>query len=204
MAASYIYELGDKLSHGVANTDGNRVKILAPVYYTDGSNHPSIATALAGKAASTHPHDITRTADTANGDKLQIGTGTAVNVTNSAHAASADKAAKITTSAKIGDTNKPVYVAADGTVTAISYTIATSVPSGAVFTDTKQRIVSSTSKAYLTGVTTSPTSSNQDLTGVANTAVYMTDGTMASTKVKVGEACTLQYNSTTQSLDFVF
>ena len=45
-------------------------------------------------------------------------------------------ASKINTSAKIGDTNKPVYVAADGTVTAISYTIGKSVPSDAKFTDT--------------------------------------------------------------------
>lgn len=36
--------------------------------------------------------NITRTADTANGDKLQIGTGTAVNITNAKHAASADSA----------------------------------------------------------------------------------------------------------------
>ena len=46
-------------------------------------------------------------------------------------------ASKINTSAKIGDTNKPVYVAANGTVTPISYTIETSVPSTAVFTDEK-------------------------------------------------------------------
>lgn len=36
--------------------------------------------------------NITRTADTANGDKLQIGTGSAVNITNAKHAASADSA----------------------------------------------------------------------------------------------------------------
>lgn len=56
MAESYISELGDKLSHGVANTDGSRVKIIAPKLYTDGNSHPSIATALAGKAASSHTH----------------------------------------------------------------------------------------------------------------------------------------------------
>ena len=49
MAESYISELGDKLSYGVANTDGSRVKIIAPELYTDGDSHPSIATALAGK-----------------------------------------------------------------------------------------------------------------------------------------------------------
>lgn len=41
--------------------------------------------------------NITRTADTTNGDKLQIGTGTAVNITNAKHAASADLATSATT-----------------------------------------------------------------------------------------------------------
>ncbi len=36
---------------------------------------------------------------------------------------------------KVGDTNKPVYIAEDGTATAISYTIGKSVPADAVFTD---------------------------------------------------------------------
>jgi hypothetical protein len=36
---------------------------------------------------------------------------------------------------KVGDTNKPVYIAADGTATPISYEINKSVPSDAVFTD---------------------------------------------------------------------
>ena len=36
--------------------------------------------------------DITKTLDTTNGDKLQIGTGAAINVTNSKHSASADSA----------------------------------------------------------------------------------------------------------------
>lgn len=46
-------------------------------------------------------------------------------------------ASKINTSEKIGDTNTPVYIAADGTVTPIGYTIDKSVPSSAEFTDTK-------------------------------------------------------------------
>jgi hypothetical protein len=71
-------------------------------------------------------------------------------------------------------------------------------------TDTKQRIISSTVKNYLTGVTTSPTSSNQDLTGVANTKVYATDGQLDATKFRVDEKCTLQFNTTTNALDFVF
>lgn len=52
MAESYISELGDSLSHGVANTNGDRVKIIAPKLYNDGNgNHPSIATALSEKVS---------------------------------------------------------------------------------------------------------------------------------------------------------
>jgi hypothetical protein len=80
MAESYISELGDKLSHGVENTDGSRVKIIAPKLYTDGNSHPSIATAFAGKAASSHTHGNIQNGGTlqttdvtiANGDKLVV------------------------------------------------------------------------------------------------------------------------------------
>ena len=81
MAESYISELGDSLSHGVANTNGDRVKIIAPKLYNDGNgNHPSIATALSGKAASNHTHGNIQNGGTlqtnditiANGDKLVV------------------------------------------------------------------------------------------------------------------------------------
>ena len=48
----------------------------------------------------------------------------------------ATSALKLSNTAKIGDTNKPVYFKADGTPAAIDYTIDASVPSGAKFTDT--------------------------------------------------------------------
>ena len=51
------------------------------------------------------------------------------------NATTATTASKLSNTSKIGDTNKPVYFKADGTPAAINYTIATSVPSGAVFTD---------------------------------------------------------------------
>ena len=83
-------------------------------------------------------------------------------------------ASKINTSAKIGDSNKPVYVAADGTVTAISYTIDKSVPSDAVFTDTNTKVTStatnpSTSKWYPICSTSSSTETN---TTVKNSNIY--------------------------------
>ena len=117
-------------------------------------------------------------------------------------------ATKINTSAKIGDTNKPVYIAADGTVTPISYTIATSVPSGAVFTDTKvtQNLIS-TSGSYpvilknSTTATDSPTSTvNYGASITANPGT----GQLHATTFDVNSKCTLQFNATTNALDFVF
>ena len=55
------------------------------------------------------------------------------------HAATADSAttaSKLSNTTKIGDTNQPVYFTANGVPAAISYTIAKSVPSNAIFTDT--------------------------------------------------------------------
>ena len=46
----------------------------------------------AERSYTTDSADITKTEDTVNGDKLQIGTGTSVNITNAEHAANADKA----------------------------------------------------------------------------------------------------------------
>lgn len=82
-----------------ANTDNSNYKILATasasptsgaateaVYDTDITLNPSTNTITAnvsGNAATATSANITRTADTTNGDKLQIGSGTAVNVVNS-------------------------------------------------------------------------------------------------------------------------
>ena len=107
----------------------------------------------------------------------------------------------------VGSTTQPTYIDANGVPTVIGYTIATSVPSGAVFTDIKQNItLATTTKAYITGVSTTPTSTAQALTGLADTGVYLTTtaGELNATQFKVNEHCTMQYNSTKSSLDFVF
>lgn len=48
--------------------------------------------ALADEATTALSANITRTADTTNGDQLQIGSGTAINIVNAYHAATADTA----------------------------------------------------------------------------------------------------------------
>jgi len=57
----------------------------------------------------------------------------------------------------VGGTTTPVYVAADGKVTALEYTIAKSVPANAKFTDTDTKNTAgstdTTSKIFLIGAT---------------------------------------------------
>ena len=105
---------------------------------------------------------------------------------------------------------------ADGTgglIKSSGYTIAKSVPSDAVFTDTdtKQNItLATTSKAFITGVTTTPTSTAQALTGVADTGVYLTAtaGEVSAVRHSFNSSGTekayITYNTTTNALDFVF
>ena len=82
MAESYISELGDSLSHGVANTNGDRVKIIAPKLYNDGNgNHPSIATALAGKSSTSHTHTTSIASDSSSGTVVTLAHNTQYKLT---------------------------------------------------------------------------------------------------------------------------
>lgn len=74
-------------------------------------------------------------------------------------------------------------------------------------TDTKVNVtLGTTTKAYLLGTSTTPTSSATGVTSIADTGVYLgtTAGQLNATSYKVNEKVTLQYNSTTSSLDFTF
>ena len=81
-------------------------------------------------------------------------------------------------------------VVTDGTTGKIKssgYTIAKSVPSNAVFTDTNTKVnvtLGTTTKAYLLGTSTTPTSSAQGVTSIADTGVYLgtTAGELVATK----------------------
>ena len=115
-------------------------------------------------------------------------------------------AAKLSNTAKIGDTNKPVYFTANGVPSAISYTIDKSVPSTAVFTDKYIDVTArGTTKAYLLADTTSP-ASNHSATAVAESDVYLDTaaGKLAATIFKLAEKVEIQYNTTTNAIDFNF
>lgn len=77
--------------------------------------------------------------------------------------------------------------------------------------DSKQNIsLATTSKAYLTGVTTTPTSTAQELEGVADTGVYLTTtaGELSAVRhsynISGTEKAYTIYNNSTNSLDFIF
>jgi hypothetical protein len=61
-------------------------------------------------------------------------------------------------------------------------------------------------KSYLLGDITAPSSTAAAHTAVAETNIYMDTvaGRLAATSYKVAEKVVLQYNSTTDALDFVF
>ena len=78
-------------------------------------------------------------------------------------------------------------------------------------TDTKQNIVlATTTKAYLTGVTTAPTSTTAAMTGVGDTGVYLTStaGELSAVRhsfnINGAEQAYMSYNTTTNAIDFVF
>lgn len=74
-----------------------------------------------------------------------------------------DTAVTHTASTKVGDTNKPVYIAADGKATAISYTIGKSVPADAKFTDTTYSVFTgaTSSAAGSSGLVKAPAAGDQ-------------------------------------------
>lgn len=63
-----------------------------------------------------------------------------------------------------------------------------------------------TTKTYLAGATATGYTSGAQTSLLADTGVYLTTtaGELNATQFKVNEHCTMKYNSTKSSLDFVF
>ena len=117
-----------------------------------------------------------KTASTTNGDTIRVKAGSG-------------------TAAEITIVNAKHAASADSATSATSATTATNSTKSEVTADT-------TSKLYLIGSTGS--SGQQALK--TDTGIYATtqSGQLHATKFDVNGGCTLQYNSTTKSLDFVF
>lgn len=112
---------------------------------------------------------------------------------------SATSAVKLDSSA--GSATQPVYFSS-GKPVATTYTLGASVPSGAVFTDTKNTAGSTdtSSKIFLVGATSQAANPQT----YSDNQVYATNGQLDANKVRISEKVTLSYNSSTESLDFVF
>lgn len=82
---------------------------------------------------------------------------------------------RLANTAKVGDTNKPVYFTADGVPAAISYTIGKSVPSNAVFTDTDTKVTSEANH-YTPTKDDDSTKSASGATGSTGTTVQVVTG----------------------------
>lgn len=82
------------------------------------------------------------------------------------------------------------------------YTIAANVPSGAVFTDTKNTAGSTdtSSKIFLVGATSQAANPQT----YSDNQVYATNGQLDANKVRIGEAVSLVYDSTNKCLNFNF
>lgn len=148
---------------------------------TSGGAYTNLVTSVAA-----HSTDANKIVVTKNG------TDTTITIDNVAHATSAYSAANATTassvawnditgapavvthtdSTAVGSVTQPVYIASDGTVTATTYSLAKSVPSDAVFTDTTYSDFTgaSSSAAGTNGLVPAPVSGN-------TTSYLCSDGT---------------------------
>lgn len=94
----------------------------------------------------------------------------------------------------VGGTTTPIYFKA-GVPTALSYTIAKSVPSTAVFTDEKVKANTSTGKIYLVGQDDSTNGTTESV--YKNASVYMQSGKMYATSGSVASNDTALVNGGT-------
>lgn len=125
-----------------------------------------------------------------------------INITGSSASCTGNSATATALTTSAGSDTQPVYFSS-GKPVATTYTLGTSVPSGAVFTDTKNTAGSTdtSSKIFLVGATTQ--SANPQT--YSDNQVYTTSGVLTTKSVQVGGgAATIQYNSSTESIDFVF
>ena len=115
---------------------------------------------------------------------------------------SANSAVKLDT-ATAGSATQPVYFSG-GKPVACTYTLGKSVPSNAKFTDTDVRNTAgstdTSSKIFLVGATSQAANPQT----YSDNQVYAQNGQLNGNTMRVAEKVTLQYNSSTQSLDFVF
>ena len=105
-----------------------------------------------------HTHNYAGLASGASAGGKAASAATADSATSATNSTWATKIGSSSSHPAIGGTTTPIYVASDGVITALSYTIAKSVPSDAKFTDTDTKNTAGTTekastKLFLAGAT---------------------------------------------------
>ena len=98
-----LYQSGLSVSIDTTGTWEGNARSATNAEHASTAEHADSATTATSANTATNAN-ISKTLDTVNGDKLQIGNGTAQNITNAKHAATADKATKDGKGNNIADT----------------------------------------------------------------------------------------------------
>ena len=173
------YYISQYAGGGTSTTTYHRRPVSALYNYMK-SKFDSVYQAKGSYAASSHTHNYAG---------------------SSSAGGSANSAVKLDT-ATAGSVARPVYFSG-GKPVQIDYTIEKSVPSNAVFTDTKNTSGSTdtSSKIFLVGATSQAANPQT----YSDNEVYVTSGVLTTKKVQVGgQAATMEYDSTNQCINFVF
>lgn len=181
------HKLGDAKSYALASNVVNNITVKGDTWIT-----PSPTTSQKGTVTVTLSHK-TQTSYSAKGTTTkvpQITTDGAGHVTSITEQNIAFPSITVTNS---GSGNVISNLTSSGHKITIT-------KSNIIVSDTKQTISASTGKVYLTGVTST---SITDV-GYANASVYATNGQLNGNELRVAEKVKQQYNSTTESLDFIF
>lgn len=228
---NYHFRTDGKLQGSLAGNADTATKLTSsagsstqPIYFSNGKPVAitgNIANGTTGNAATATKLQTARTialTGSVTGSGTFDGSGNlSINTTtnhthnyagSSSAGGSATSAVKLDT-ATAGSQTQPVYFT-NGKPSAISYTIAKSVPSNAVFTDinVRQQLYSSNYNLPLlmSYQTNTNTATNVDNVTFRNNNIYAnpSTGMIASTSSKIGEHVTLQYDSTNECLNFMF
>lgn len=220
-------EVDTKLS-GKANTShGNHVPTVQTasnkVFLRNDNTWATVTPANIGAAASSHTHTVANISNlTATATELNYCDGVTSNIQsqldskaasshthNYAGSSSAGGAAtsanKLNTNA--GSATNPIYFA-NGVPVATTYALNATVPSNAVFTDTKvtQNAAIATAGAYpvILGASTSTSSVTNTVNKTSTLTYNPSTKELTTGSVKINSAVTLSYDSTNECLNFTF
>ena len=179
------------ITHNKPSTSpAKTTQALYPIKIDEYGHITAVGTAVTSLAPTSHSHGDINNAGTI--------TSTAVTPANGDYILITDANATTNHTIKRGiaiGTGTSKYLREDGTWQSVSTS------------DVKQNVtLATTTKAYLTAVTTAPTSTAQALEAYGDTGVYLTTeaGQINATSYKVNENAIIEWNDEDNSIDFVF